>query len=167
MNGVRKCKMNIDKKQLIRRNLDYYSELEFAKKLKEMCQDSYYPHKDKGIDIIGIDKYLNTFFYQLKARNVDSQYPDEYWFLVKEKKIFEFPKSNKSFWVFCALRSNGKFDFFIIPLKVIKKWYNIAKETYDPKRVQHHLMIKIINKKYEIRPKRVAEKINIMKYLIK
>ena len=65
--------MKIDKKYLIRRNLDRYSELEFAREMEKIYQRPFFPFKDKGIDIIGIDDGNRVYFYQLKARILDTE----------------------------------------------------------------------------------------------
>jgi len=157
--------MNVDKKQLIIRNPDYYSELEFARRLKLKGQESYFPFKDRGIDIVGINKKGCPFFYQLKARNINRQY-NSYWFPVKLKKLIEFPRGKNCYWVFCAFKDKGKIDFFQVPISIVLKWYNETIRTKKNKD-EDHLQIDYKKGTYRIAPERVAKKINIMKYLLK
>lgn len=153
-----------NQKYIIRRNLDTYSEEKFAKELIDRGFIPYYPFKDVGIDILATKKN-KIFRYQLKARSLNSY--NEYWFMVNEKRLNRNLKQQNMFYVFCALLSNNQFDFFVIPVKIIKRWYDKKREGMktekQKKREDVFLDIKPIGKsKYEIRPKRI--KINIDKY---
>tara|TARA_Y100000310_G_scaffold295222_1_gene326355 strand:- start:541 stop:1014 length:474 start_codon:yes stop_codon:yes gene_type:complete len=157
----------MNKKYITRRILDKYSEDEFSKELIKLEQQPFFPFKDTGIDIVGIDKHNNPFFYQLKARNIGIRIK-EYWFMVDKKKLEKFPKTKKSYWVFCCFKDTDIFDFFIVPLSITKKWYKIHNDGCKKKQEKHHLSIKPISKgKYELSPKRLNKYINIMKYYLK
>ena len=159
----------INKKYITRRVLDTYSEEVFAKKLIKKEQEPFFPFKDKGIDIISIDKENNSFFYQLKARNKDVKY-GEYWLMVNIKKLEKFPKTKRSFWVFCCFKEEGVFDFFVIPLNITKKWFYLynASEGIKNKHEEYFLKIRPLpNERYEISPRWLNKNINIMKYLLK
>jgi hypothetical protein len=157
----------INKKYITRRILDTYSEEVFARKLrKKEGQQSFYPFKDIGIDIVGIDKNHNPFFYQLKARRITFG-AGHYKFMVNIDKLKEFPKKN-SFWVFCCFKEDYKFDFFIVPLDITKKWFDITNKKANKKHKQYHLRIKPISeRKYELAPKWMNDCIRIQDYLLK
>lgn len=162
--------MMVSKKYMVRRNLDTYSEMMFASKIaKELKHEVYYPFKDKGIDLVSIDKKNNFYFYQLKARSISKSISKEYWFSVgrvKLNKFKEITNNKRCYWVFCALKGKEQFDFFQIPLKVVFKWYNETKMGRK-KKDSYFLIIKPIEKGiYKVAPDRVNKKINIMKYLI-
>lgn len=115
--------MEINKKYLTKRNLDIYSELEFARYLNKIGQSPYFPFKDVGIDIIGIDRGLNPFFYQLKARNFNIR-KGVWGFKIDRKKLQIFPKTKNSFWIFCVLKiAQDGFIFFKIPTMTLEKIY--------------------------------------------
>lgn len=160
--------MKIYKKYVVRRNLDSYSEMVFGDKLNKEGHEVFYPFKDKGIDLLSVDKEGKIYFYQLKARNLNSQY-GEYWFSVAKKKLDKFKEltKNKGFWVFCALKGKEKFDFFQVPQIVVEKWFKEAVRNNTKNKDEEFLMVKPLEDgKYEIRPKRIAEKINIIDYLL-
>ena len=161
--------MKVYKKYLVRRNLDMYSEMVFGDKLNKEGQEVFYPFKDKGVDLVSIDKEGNTYYYQLKARNLNSQY-GEYWFRIVKKKLLKFKEmtKNKGFWVFCALKEKEQFDFFQVPQEMVEEWFEEAVRNNTKNKDEKFLIVKPIeNGKYEIRPKRIAEKINIMNFLLK
>ena len=159
--------MKIYKKYLVRRNLDSYSEMVFGDRLNRHGHEIFYPFKDKGIDLVSIHKENKTYFYQLKARSINQQ--GGYWFMVNIKKLEKFPKTNESFWVFCCFDGNV-FDFFQVPLKVVKKWFSLYhnSEGVRNKHEQYFLKITPISKgKYKISPDWLNSHINIMNFLLK
>jgi len=159
----------MNKKYIIRKKLDTYSEEVFAKKLIKIGQEPYFPFKDKGIDIISIDKKSNPFFYQLKARNKDIKY-GEYWFMVNIKKLDKFPKTKNSFWIFCCFKEDMTFDFFVLPLDVTKKWFSLYhnSEGIKNKHDQYFLKIRPLSEgRFEMSPRWLNKDIDIMKYLLK
>jgi hypothetical protein len=160
--------MNISKKYLVRRNLDSYSEMVFGKKLNKEGHEVFYPFKDKGVDLISLDAEGNVYFYQLKARNLNSS--GDYWFSLIRRKIEKFGEmtKGKGFWVLCALKDKEQFDFFKVPHKIIVKWFEEAVKNNKKEKDEEFLQIMPLgNGKYEIRPKRISEKINAMDFLCK
>ena len=162
--------MNIDKKQLIKRNFDYYSELEFARKLAETGQEAFFPFKDKGVDIIGIDDQGKAYFYQLKARNLNFR-KGVWGFKIDTKKLDKFPITDNSFWIFCALKvEEPKFDFFKIPVAKLKEIYYERKKTCG-QREGHFIDIRKNKKnqsKWEfVSPSRLNELCDINTFLMK
>lgn len=142
----------------------------FAGKInKQFNQKAFYPFKDKGIDIIGLDKNNNLCFYQLKARNINQKF-GEYWFQVEEEKLKRFEKvtrGKKSFWVLCALKEKEQFAFFKVPIGIVIRWYDEAKKNYKQKKKLFLHIKPLEDGTYIIAPERVAKKINIMRYLLK
>ena len=101
--------MKINKKYYIRRNLDSYSETEFAKLLEKEGYMVFYPFRDIGIDILAY-KNGKVELYQLKARNEHGRRPNYYRFSIK-KDIEKLSKYTNIFFVLCALQPDGKLDF--------------------------------------------------------
>ena len=159
--------MKIDKKYLIRRNLDRYSELEFAREMEKIYQRPFFPFKDKGIDIIGIDDGNRVYFYQLKARNFNIR--KKVWgFKIDKKKMEIFPQTKNSFWIFCALRiAQDKFDFFKIPINILKKLYEERIRTTTGSREGHFIDIKQKEGKWKFtNPERLNDITDFNKYLL-
>lgn len=151
------------KKYEIRRNLDMYSEKKFAKELYDRDYVPYYPFKDVGIDILAT-KERKIYNYQLKARSLTSK--NEYWFSVKLKSLNKYLKEKNMFYVFCALLSNNQFDFFVLPIKDVHKWFIEYIKGCKTERDKCFLKIRPIEKnKYVVRPIRM--KIDIEKYWLK
>lgn len=151
--------MNTQKYE-IRRNLEMFSQKEFAHKLNELGYTSYYPFKDVGIDILATKKNL-THKYQLKSRN--SNKFGEYRYPCKLTDLKKFRHEKNMFWVLCALLPNNKFDFFILPINILfHNWF----EKYQKEAKKKFLRIKPLgNHNYEIGPKMI--KLDINKYLLK
>jgi len=160
--------MDVKKKYLIRRSLDFYSELEFAKFLEKKGYLVFYPFRDVGIDMMSY-KNGKIELYQLKSRNEHVRYPNIYWFPIRKKdiiKLEEYSRFFDVFFVLCALQTNGKFDFFKIPLNVVKQYIRLREKT-TKKRDAHFLEIKRISERnYEIKPERIRKQININNYLL-
>ena len=159
----------MNKKYITRRILDSHSEEVFAKKLIKKGQSSYFPFKDIGVDVIGIDKKNNPYFYQLKARNANLA-SEQYWFMVNIKKLEKFPNTKRSFWVFCCFKQDNAFDFFIVPFHITKKWFNLYHNSEGIKRKHEQYPLKIVplsKGTYGIAPKWINKRIDIMKYLMK
>jgi hypothetical protein len=157
--------MKINNKYFIRRKLDSYSEIEFAKFLEKKKVKAFYPFRDVGIDVLAFDG-KKVEFYQLKARNEHGRYPNVYWFPVRKKDIKKLSKFPNSFFVLCALQPNNKFDFFKLPIDVVKKYIKLREKT-TKKSEKMFLEIKRIGKrKYIIKPERISKFIDINKYLL-
>lgn len=159
--------MKIGKKFFIRRNLDFYSEIEFAKYLEKKDFQPFYPHRDTGIDILAV-KNRTVEYYQLKARNEQARCPGIYWFQIKKKAIVSLLNlsKTKTFFVLCALQPGEKFDFFKMPVKIVEKYIKLREQT-TKKNKEHFLEIGRINKgRYKIKPERISKIININKYLL-
>ncbi len=157
--------MEIDKKYFIRRNLDSYAEIEFAKFLEKRGIQVFYPFRDIGIDILAFDG-KNVELYQLKARNEMRRYPNVYWFPIRKRNIKKLSNFPNTFFVLCALKPNGKFDFFKLPLSVVKEYIRLREQT-TKKAEKVFLEIKRIGKRdYIIKPERIGKVININDYLL-
>ena len=151
--------MKINKKYYIRRNLDSYSEIEFAKILEKDGYMVFYPFRDIGIDILAY-KGRKVELYQLKARNEHGRRPNYYRFSIR-KDIEKLSKYPNTFFILCALQPSGKFDFFKLPIDVAEEYFKEkgAKDSW--------LGIERINPRdYEIRPRRIANLFDINNYLI-
>jgi len=158
--------MRIGKKFFIRRNLDFYSEIEFAKYLEKKNFQAFYPHRDTGIDLLAVKDGL-VEYYQLKARNEHSRYANDYWFLIKKRAIEKLLNLPRAFFVLCALLPGEKFDFLKMPVKIVEKYIKL-RELTTKKKEQHFLIIKRIDeRKYRIKPERISKIIDINKYLLK
>jgi hypothetical protein len=155
--------VNILKNYMEIRAIDIWAEISFAKELSKHNQIPYFPFKDVGIDIIGIDNKNKSYFYQIKSRNINTR-KMVYGFNINEKKLYNFPSNSKnSFWVFSCYKKN-KFDFFVVPYNITKKWYKLRKESCKEKG-KYFLDIKPKDNGYELRPGRLNKEIKIMKYL--
>lgn len=109
---------------LVRRNLDAYAEIAFARYLSKRGVVPYFPFRDVGIDMIGL-KEGGVEFYQLKARNEMRAPKDHYWFPVRKniEGLSKFKK--KAFFILCALQPNqADFHFFKVPVPVAKHYFN-------------------------------------------
>jgi|GEM_PF-3730352 hypothetical protein len=157
--------MKIDKKYFIRRNLDSYSEVEFAKFLEKKRISAFYPFRDIGIDVLAFNG-RRVELYQLKARNEQSRYPNVYWFPIRKKDIEKLSKFPNSFFIFCALQPNNKFDFFKLPIDVVKKYIKLREKTTKKSEKMFLEIKKIGKKKYIIKPERISKYIDINKYLL-
>lgn len=157
--------MKIDKKYFIRRNPDSYAEIEFAKFLEKRGIQVFYPFRDTGIDILAFDG-KNVELYQLKARNEMKRYPNVYWFPIRKKDVEKLSKFPNTFFVLCALKPNGKFDFFKLPLPIVKKYIKLRERT-TKKAEKIFLEIKRIGKRnYIVKPERIRKSIRINDYLL-
>ncbi len=157
--------MEIPRKYFIRRNLDSYAEIEFAKFLEKNGFQVFYPFRDIGIDILAFDG-RKVELYQLKARNEMRKHPSTYWFPIRKKEIQKLSIFPNVFFILCALKPNGRFDFFKLPLSIIKK-YVVLKEQNTKKSEKLFLEIKRIRERnYAIRPERIVRFIDINKYLL-
>mgnify|MGYP001626461639 CR=1 FL=1 len=154
------------KKYLIRRHLDIYAELELAKFLERRGIQVFYPFKDIGIDMLAFNG-KSFEFYQLRARNEMKRYPNVYWFPIKKRELEKLSKFPNVFFILCALKRNGKFDFFKLPLRIVKKYIKL-KEKKRKKEEKMFLEIERIGERnYKIRPERIRKLININSYLFK
>jgi hypothetical protein len=158
--------MKINKKYFIRRNLDSYSEVEFAKFLEKRGIKVFYPFRDDvGVDILAFNEG-KVEFYQLRARNEQSRYPNVYWFQIGKKDIKKLSRFPNSFFILCALQPNNKFDFFKLPIDVVKRYIKLRERT-TKKSEKTFLEIKRIDeRKYIIKPERISKFIDINKYLL-
>lgn len=145
-------------KYFIRRNLDMYSELEFSKELVKKGFVAYYPFKDVGIDIIAI-KNNKVYNYQLKARSLNRF--GNYSFMVHKRKLDKYVSKKNMYYVLCALLPNNRFDFFIIPIKIVNKWFKEYRKKIK-KKESHFLVLKPDhNKNYTIVPDWLKNKIRV------
>lgn len=122
----------MNKKYLIRHHLDSYSEMEFSNSLNKKNFQPFFPFKDEGIDIVAFESnnFKKPFFYQLKARNITIK-NNCYSFRLSKAKIEEADKISNFYWVLCALKPSGKFDFFVFPQKIIKKWMDVLNKKLN------------------------------------
>ncbi len=149
-------------KYLIRRNLDTYSELEYARFIQKKGYSAFYPFKDTGVDIVSYrDRAIE--FYQLKARNEYRRQKGYYWFMINKKDVKKLLKFPKAFFVLCALQSDDRFAFFKLPTSTVKKWLELI-ERQTGKKKSHFLKIKRTNNGYELRPERIKDQINLSRY---
>lgn len=108
---------------LVRHALQTFSELEFAKKLKKKYF-TFFPFRDEGIDIMGIDKKNPAIVkcFQVKARNKGRH---TYQFRI-DKKSFSRTKNVPSMWYVFVLVDNDRIvDHIVIPVSHLKKWMKI------------------------------------------
>jgi hypothetical protein len=145
-----------------RRQLESFSEEEFAKYLIGKGYLPFFPYKDTGIDMAAL-KGGKIEFYQLKSRIQSLRHEGKYRFKVWHdiKKLKKAHISN-AFFILCALQPDeGRFDFFKVPLKVVEEYFrkNVCKST-------SFLDIQKLDKnEYEIRPKYIM--LNINKYRLR
>jgi len=159
--------MKISRKYFIRRDLALYSEIEFAKFIMKRGFMPFYPFKDEGIDILAFNEKENKIeFCQLKARNEMKRYPNIYWFPIRKKDIEKLSRFPNAFFILCALRPDGKFDFFKLPVPVVKKYIELREQTTKKQSKQFLEIERLGKRNYQIKPKRISEKIDINKYLL-
>ena len=160
----------MNQKYLTRHQLDAYSEMEFSKLLKKKKSQPFFPFKDEGIDIVAFkdNNFKKPFFFQLKARNLTIK-NNVYRFRIFKTKIEEAEKINNFYWVLCAFKSSGKFDFFVFPQKIIKKWMDVWNKKLNENGkefgAKRFFIIKSEENDYSIAPQYI--KIDPNKYLWK
>ena len=104
----------MDKKFLLRHNLDAYSEEEFARKLRKKGIDAYFPFKDEGIDILARDKNNKLYTFQIKAGSLYNQ--NTYRFNIKNKDFLKGKDYPNFYYVFGMVISNN-IEYIAIPYK--------------------------------------------------
>jgi hypothetical protein len=89
-------------------------------------------------------------------------------YLVPDKKEGhrKIVKISKFFFILCALQPNNKFDFFKLPIDVVKKYIKLREKTTKKSEMMFLEIKKIGKKKYIIKPERISKYIDIKKYLL-
>lgn len=151
----------------MKRYLSIYAEMKFAKEIS--CKyECYFPEKDRGIDILAVDKETKRYVpFQIKARNL-TRYGD-YWFQIHPNKVKKSSENPRMKWVFGIVESNN-LEFIIIPVKKIEKWIEQSNNNKDNNilsKDKEFYWLKIVKKddKYFTNP--IKGRQNLTKYSLK
>ncbi len=126
---------------------------------------AFYPFRDTGIDILAFDG-KKVELYQLKARNGMKKDQSIYWFPIRKIDVEKLSKFPNAFFILCALKPNGKFDFFKLPIPVVKKYIELREEKTKKSERIFLEMKRIGDRNYIIKPERLRKFIDINKFLL-
>lgn len=129
--------MKGEEKYLARHHLDVYSEMKFSDFLDNKGFHVFFPFEDRGIDIAPV---LGLVIPTNPSRRENSiNYTCSSWRLGTSVStaitgsLGETSDIANFYWVFCALKPDGDFDFFVFPQKIVEEWMRQRSEGLKKK----------------------------------